>query len=178
MVRVALTGGIAEGKSTVLGYLGSMGYKIASADLLACEVYDLEEVQAELAGLSGLPRPVDRLALREAMEGDPGLRRSVNRLMHPRIVERLAASDAEYTEVPLLVEVCLFGAFDEIWVVTCGEDEQLRRLSERFGPDEAPRMLKVQLPTTAKLPFADEVIRTNAPEQHVLNNVRKCADRG
>lgn len=175
MRRVAITGGIAEGKSTVLGYLSSLGYKTLSADALARELFDEDSIQKELAALLGVEPPVQRSDLLRAIAAKPSLRRAVNRLFHPYLLPRLLDGGAEFIEIPLLIETCLQGLFDEVWVVTCGPDEQMRRLAARVGPREAVQLLAAQLPTQAKIPFADVIVRTNEPEERVLAHVRRHA---
>jgi dephospho-CoA kinase len=166
--RIAITGGIGEGKSTVCRYLRSLGYPVASADDIARSVFDDPNVQAALAKELGCDPPVERRTVRERLALDPAFRRVLNALTHPLILERLDAIAAPFVEVPLLVEACLQGRFDRVWVVTCGSEEQLRRVSERLGSKEKARLLiATQLPTRAKLAFADAVIRTNRPESDV-----------
>jgi dephospho-CoA kinase len=174
-MSVAITGGIAEGKSTVLGYLTRLGYPTASADVAAKDVFEDPTIQGGLAELLGVELPVKSDDLREAIASRPALRRQVNRLMHPAIMQRLFESKAAFVEVPLLFEACVHGRYDQVWVVTSGVDEQMRRLTRRVGQAEAVRLLGVQLPTQAKEPFADHVIRTNRPEEAVFQEVRALA---
>lgn len=175
MGRVAITGGIAEGKSTVLGYLRSLGYRTASADEVAKGVFDDPEVQNRLADAIGAKAPIDTATLRQAIAANSKIRRTINQITHAEIARRLLEIEADYYEVPLLIEACLQGEFDSVWVATCGPEEQLRRLSNRIGAREAVQLLGAQLPTSAKLPFADVVIRTNSTERSVFANVRRYA---
>lgn len=177
MRRIAVTGGIAEGKSTVVGYIADAGIATLSSDSIAREVFALEEVQTRLSALLAVQAPVDPAAVREAISATPELRRQVNRVMHPEIIRRIESAGAPVVEVPLLLEACLQGMFDRIWVVTCGPDEQLRRLARRLGDqDAARRLIGTQLPTAAKLPFADRIIRTDRPsgivKGYVLEQIR------
>jgi dephospho-CoA kinase len=169
-MKLAVTGGVAEGKSTVVSYLTEAGYKAVSADDLAREAFQTEPVQSVLRELvSGDPTPD---AVREAMVSSDDVRRQVNRTLHPAILERIRRSDADVFEVPLLIETCIQGLFDRTWVVTCGPEEQLRRLADRLGgTDEARAFLSVQLPTRAKLPFADRIVRTNSNRDTVRSYV-------
>ena len=162
----AITGGIGEGKSTVVGYLNELGYRTASADSFARDLFAEPGVNRQLAEVSGLPYPIAPHALRSKLLSDPEIRRSINRIMHPKVIEAIYSSNAQFVEIPLLIETCLFGRFDAIWVVTCGVDEQLRRLVDRYGSEiEAKHLMQTQLPTMAKIAFADEILRTNqAPE--------------
>jgi dephospho-CoA kinase len=170
--RIAITGGIAEGKSTVLGYLAESGLRIASADEIARDVYDLTPVQEALAHLTRVEGPVSRILLRERLAEEPDLRRKVNLLMHPYILKGIEASIADAIEVPLLLETCLYGMFNRVWVVTCGPQEQLRRLTQRLGSEDAARgLISTQLTSRAKCAFADTIVRTNAEELSVKRSV-------
>lgn len=179
MLRIAVTGGIAEGKSTVLGYLREMGFKTSSADEIARHVFDDPPVNDELARLLGEEPPLDRHALREAIFADPSIRRAVNGVMHPRITEALMGRQADFIEVPLLLESCIQGVFGGVWVVTCGLEEQRRRLLARYGSEaNLAGMLGAQLPTRTKVAFADVVIRTNLSPESVFRNVSEALRNG
>lgn len=174
-MRIAVTGGIAEGKSTVLSYIEGEGYSVASGDQIARDIFVRPEVQAAIALATGLGSPLDPVGLRNAIAASHRTRRAVNRLMHPFIVNALQESNADFVEVPLLIETCLQGWFDQVWVVTCGEAEQRRRLSERYGAEaDIDALLGSQLRTRAKIPFSDRVIRTNEPEETVRRILSKC----
>jgi dephospho-CoA kinase len=175
-MKVAITGGIAEGKSTVLALLAELGYRTDSSDAVAREVFQLPEVQARLAEIAGLPLPVDRPSLRQALADRPHLRRAVNALMHPLIRARLRASDAQFVEVPLLLEACLQTEYAKVWVAACGREEQHRRLLERYGdPAHAEAIVASQLPTRVKIAFSDLTIRTNESLESVRLVVSESA---
>jgi dephospho-CoA kinase len=174
-VRIAITGGIAEGKSTVLGYIRDMGQPVASADEVARQVFADSEVLSRIQAALGAS---ERAAVREIIARDPKLKAELNAITHPEIHRRLIASPAHFFEVPLLVEVCVMRDFDQCWVVTCGPEEQMRRLVLRYGDEEHARaLLELQLPTRAKTPFSDTVIRTNASEECVRHLVEESVKR-
>lgn len=172
-MKIAITGGIAEGKSTVLQMIADAGYRVDSADTLSRQVFLQEGVQKALGALLGTTLPVDPVLLREKM-ADRQIRRSVNQIMHPSVLAALHESRAQFVEVPLLIETCLQGKFLEVWVVTCGREEQLARLTLRYGNGpQAESLLGGQLPTRAKLPFADRIVRTNQD----LDTVRRIVNQ-
>jgi dephospho-CoA kinase len=133
-------------------------------------------VSAEVARASGLSTPFDREALRLKLASDPVARRAVNTIVHSETARRLLDADADVAEVPLLIEACLQGAFPRVWVVTCGPQEQRRRLVARCGDsDLADRLIATQLPTTTKLAFADAILRTDREPSIVFEEVRRMA---
>ena len=168
--QVAITGGIAEGKSTVLRYLRELGFAVDSSDRFARTAFESDAVQSSLAAILGGEQPVSPEMLR-AQIGDPTIRRKVNSLMHPVVWSAIQSSSARFVEVPLLIETCLQAHFDAVWVVTCGEQEQLRRLTQRLGDEStAEALIRTQLTSRAKIPFADRLIRTNQDE----SSVKRC----
>lgn len=175
----AITGGIAEGKSTVLGYLHEAGYRTASADEIAREVFHGPEVLQQIEAAFGTS---DRAELRRRLGADAGARRTLNALLHPPTWAALEASEVEVVEVPLLIEAVLFSHFEGVWVVTCGEEEQRRRLRERLPNEDAAtqertivELLQAQIPTRAKIAFGDRIIHTNLPQADVRREVLVAA---
>lgn len=155
--------------------LASLGYRTASADEIARDVFLDHSMQTSLRALFDLPE-LDRAAIREAIAAKPALRREMNALMHPAIWERILHSGAQFVEIPLLVEACLHPRFRVIWMVTCGHEEQLRRLTERLGSVRAAdQLLSTQLSSRAKAQFADRIVRTNAERDDVLAFVTSVA---
>jgi dephospho-CoA kinase len=129
MQRIAITGGVAEGKTTVLRMFESLGASALSSDSVAAtlllpgtEVWEQlvkEFGQAIIAADGALAR--ERLAT--LAFGDPAARRRLNRIMHPAVVRALQAQlDAcepsatpIFIEVPLLVEVALQDFSMRLW---------------------------------------------------------------
>ncbi len=172
-MRIAVTGGIAEGKSTVLAEIASLGIPTLSADAVAREVLSTGQVQLEVGEALGLSLPLDRAELRARL-GDPSARRDLNRIMHPHVWATISSFQHGAVEVPLLIEACLHPAFDQVWVVTCGVTEQRRRLTERLGDARlVDTLLATQLPTRAKIPFASVIVRTLGAPNLVSAYVRE-----
>lgn len=176
-MRIAITGGVAEGKSTVCQALSDAGYATISADAVARAVFLEPDVQRSLAAIIGLNGPeVTPAEVRAAITQDPKIRSAVNQLMHPRVRSQMDASPAPFHEVPLLIEACLHSRYDKVWVVTCGPEEQLARLALRLGSQEAAiALIQTQLPTCLKLAFADQVIDTRFSASEVSHRALELA---
>ena len=172
-MRIAVTGGVAEGKSTLVAALAKRGLRTVSADAVARAVRDDPATHRALAEAFSLPLGNLEDGLR-LMLADPAERRKLNRIMHPLVWRAMQATPHDVAEIPLLVETCLYDTYDYVVVVTCGEDEQLRRLVARVGDKTtAERLLRSQLPTRAKKPFADLIVRTDG----TLEDVHHAAGR-
>jgi dephospho-CoA kinase len=188
MQRIAITGGVAEGKTTVLRMFESLGAQVISSDQLAAtllapgtEVWEQlirEFGQAITAADGALAR--ERLAA--LAFGDPAIRRRLNRMMHPAVVQALQAylqvrepsPTPVFVEVPLLIEVALQGMFDAVVVVQATPALQRQRLLARgLSLPRARQILRAQLPTRCKTVFADWVIRTHGSLEQVEAQARR-----
>ena len=177
MLPLAITGGIAEGKSTVLEVLRKEGLRVLSADDLVADLWQDAEVLSMLAEILDLNGTITKELVRAAIVDSPGARKKVNLLFHPLVFDRMMESRADAVEVPLLIETCLQGSFERIWVVTCGSEVQLGRLSGRVGVEQAYKLLRLQLPTRVKMSFSDEVIRTNGSMEDVHTATLRALER-
>jgi dephospho-CoA kinase len=168
-VRIAITGGIADGKTTVCSMIADLGHKVVSADAVVADLYGDPATAAAVRDQLGQTfvsgGAIDREALRAEITQNPEARKALNVIFHPAVMRRVleeTAVDLAFAEVPLLIETATQGWFDEVWVVSAGIEEQRRRLVERLGNEaDADALLSTQLPTEAKIPFADRVVRTN-----------------
>lgn len=161
-MRIAITGGIAEGKSTILSWLLESGYSTFSADRMVEDIWNCPETPVQLQEALQWPELPSRAGLRNAIADDPGLRARLNAFMHPRVLQRMMEEPHGFFEVPLLVEACLMFRFDSVWLVTCNPETQFERLVVRLGDAElARKLVATQLSPRAKRPFADFVIQTD-----------------
>src|SRR5262249_3513980 len=173
---VGLTGGIATGKSTVDAVLRELGAVIIDADVLAREVVEpgepaLAEIAAEFGGAGlGPDGRLDRKALGAIVFADPGRRRTLEAMTHPRIRERFQRRIDELTaqnfrglvffDAPVMIESGNYRTMDRMVVVVADEATQIARLTARDGIDreEAVRKIRSQMPLAEKAKLADYVI--------------------
>jgi dephospho-CoA kinase len=114
---------------------------------------------------------LDRAALRRLVFAEPGLRRRLEALLHPRIRARmlqdLAAGGAPYMVlvIPLLFETGQTDLADRVLVVDLPEEEQRRRVQARSGLDrtEIDRILASQVSRAERLAGADDIIDNSGP---------------
>jgi len=178
MPLVALTGGIASGKSTIARRLAEHGAVVVDADQLVREVQQAgSPVLAAIAETFGerMLRPdgtLDRAALGGREFGDDAAIAQLNRIVHPAVraesarrFEEAFAADPDAVvvyDVPLLVEARVDDPWQLIVVAHAPEDVRLRRLVELRGMTEADATARLasQVPDEARLRIADVVIDT------------------
>ncbi len=186
MRRLALTGGIAEGKTTVLGMFRQLGVATLSSDEIVARLLspgtELCRQLVERFGevILNADGTLSKTRLAELAFSHPSYRRALNQIVHPAVVAELQRQLAQsgdtlvLIEVPLLIEVALQGWFDGIIVVQATPRLQYQRLKARGMPESLiTQVLSAQLPTRAKVPFADWVVRTHCPLERTAKQVER-----
>ncbi len=172
MLVVGLTGGIGSGKSTVADLFAARGVPVIDMDEIARELTRPgRPALAEIAKAFGPDilnsgGELDRAALRRRIFTDPGARRRLEAILHPRIraevTRRLHGLEAPYAVVviPLLVESGQRDLVDRVLVVDAPEDLQIRRTTARdgVGEEEVRAVLAAQAGRRERLAVADDVI--------------------
>lgn len=173
-MRLALTGGIGSGKTTVARLLAEHGAVVVDADAIAREVVEpgqpaLEDiVRAFGSGVLGADGRLDRPALAAIVFSDEDARKRLNAITHPRIAARsaellgAAPDDAVVVyDMPLLVEqgpAALTG-WDAVVVVDAPDEIRLARLVDRgMDPDDARARIAAQAARDERLAIADHVV--------------------
>ncbi len=158
-LKVALTGGIASGKSLVSNLLHGLGCTIIDLDIFAREVVEpgtdgLSELVAHF-GKDILTNDgfLNRTRLRDELYQNEQNRLVIEQTLHPKILSKMQNAMDGHKQgviivvVPLLVEKALWGPFDRAIIVDCESGNQLNRLMSREGIDQkkAKSMLSTQV---------------------------------
>ncbi len=174
MLKVALTGGIATGKSYVLARLNDRGVPTIDADAIVHEALgpgtDTTRAIAAQFG-SALLKPdgsIDRPLLGTRVFADADTRLRIEAIVHPvvwdTIVKWYDALDRSMgvASVPLLYETKREGDFDFVVVTVCPPELQLQRIVERdrLPMEQALQRIAAQMPAEEKARRADFVIQT------------------
>lgn len=177
MVRVALTGGLATGKSYVTRALTARGIPTIDADALAREAIAPGSAGARAVvdrfgdAVRAPDGAIDRRALARIVFADPDARRDLEAIVHPYVYERIDAwfravespDGFAVAEIPLLFETGRERDFDQVIVVACAPERQVERAVARGNVDEADAhaRLAAQWPIGEKVGRADYVIHTD-----------------
>jgi dephospho-CoA kinase len=177
MLKVALTGGIATGKSHVLEQFRRRGVPCLDSDALVHGVQApgteaTAAIAARFGDVLAADGSVDRARLGPIVFADPAARRDLEAIVHPAVYRAIAAGVRAFeltgqypfavVDVPLLFETGAEKTFDRVIVTACPPAMQVARLVERGLTEEAARQrLAAQWPTGEKTARADFVVRTD-----------------
>lgn len=191
---VAVTGGVASGKSAATQAFQALGIFVADADVAARAV--VEPGQPALAQVAGHFGPgylladgrLDRVALRQRVFADAEAKATLEALLHPPIRAWLhaacAAAPGSYAvaAIPLLAEGGgrhAYAWLHRILVLDVPEALQQARLVQRdgIGPDLARRMVAAQASRAQRLAIADDVIVNDGSLTQLDGAVRRLHAR-
>lgn len=169
---IALTGGIASGKTAVAEIFASLDVPVLDTDQIARDIVQpgtgtlselVTEFGSDILDVSGR---LDRARMRERVFNDPAQRKRLEAITHPAIREELARRSKEaggsyqIHVIPLLIERGRADAYERVLVVDCPEADQLKRLMTRdhSSAEQAQRILAAQATREQRLAAADDVI--------------------
>lgn len=184
---IALTGGIASGKTAVADMFASLGVPVMDADKIARDIVEpgtpalgklVEAFGGEILDPQGR---LDRARMRDIVFNDPALRKNLESITHPAIRAELARrskqAGGEYQihVIPLLVEGGRADAYDRVLLVDAPEEMQLLRLMARDASsrEQAQRILAAQATREQRLAVADDVIVNTGTLQDLQRQVQE-----
>lgn len=197
MLTVALTGGIATGKSTVAHYFGKLGARIIDADQIGRELidgsYELRNQLAAYFGASVLKKngAIDRNKLRTIIFSFPKEREWLEKLLHPLIFREIKRSLEKATGVYNLVVIPLlfesrtskllkkkpsssnFIQLDRILLVSASRELQIQRAHERdlLEKNQIDAILDTQISPDESISKADDIIQNETNLLNLRNSI-------
>jgi dephospho-CoA kinase len=186
MLTVALTGGIASGKSVIAEVLEELGCYIHNADLVAREFMDPENPAWEAVvahfgqEILNPDKTINRSKLGEIVFSDDKERLFLNNIIHPLVFEKIRKiihtlrKEGDYkifvSEAALTIEAGFADFFDRIIIASCKKEIQITRLMERdqISHKEALKKIQSQMDPKKKAQFADYRIDTSGRIQNTI----------
>lgn len=195
MPLIALTGGIASGKSTIARRLAEHGAVVVDADQVVRDVQAPGgEVVARIAERFGADvideaGALDRPALAAKVFGEPEELAALNAIVHPAVrvesqrrMREAVEADADAVvvyDVPLLVEARADDPWELIVVADAPAEQRIRRMVELRGMDEeeARRRIRSQVPDDRRRAIADVLIDTSGTLDDTLRQTDALWER-
>jgi dephospho-CoA kinase len=194
ILRIGVTGSAGSGKSLVCQRFKTIGLVTLDCDVIARQVVEpgtqgFKKI-VEVFGLTILQKQgnLDRTRLRNIIVDDPELRKKMENILHPQIIEQMVfqienavyeGEKAVAVEVPLLFELGMEKQFDVTIVVASQDMDLVRRISQRDNvtKKDAQKMLNLQMSQADKMARADHIIINGGTPSELFESVDNLFDK-
>lgn len=184
MIKYAITGNIASGKSAVEKILANAGETVIDADKISHELLkNNSEVIEAFKGYDILSEgKISREKLGKIVFSDKNQKKILEEILHPQIKQKIQEffeqnKDKEriFAAVPLLFEAKMEEMFDKIVFIYCDDKIRLERLLQRenYTIEYAKSRMKSQLNQDGKVKYSDIVIYNNSTLDELERLVKK-----
>ncbi|MBN1326476.1 MAG: dephospho-CoA kinase [Candidatus Cloacimonetes bacterium] len=182
---IAITGGIASGKSTVACWLENRGYQVINTDLIGHGLLQDPKVITLITENFGdqicSSGRIDRRKLAEIVFQDELKLKLLNDILHSRILLEMQdrINESEYgiifCEIPLLYENNLQGCFDLVVNIHVSREMQIERITEKFkiSRESAAKRINTQLNPAEKYLKADVNIQNNGTLSELFEQLER-----
>ncbi|MBO5447476.1 dephospho-CoA kinase [bacterium] len=182
MLKVALVGNIASGKSTVEKALQTSGYVVLDTDKVCHELLTCDEVSKEFSTFDVFENGIiSREKLGKLVFANVELKKRLEDILYPMVRLRIAeffeqynAESLVFVAIPLLFEAGMVDLFDKIVFVYCDDDIRLKRLTARnnYTEEYAKIRMGAQQSQDEKIKKSDYVIYNNS----TIEALDRCVD--
>ena len=146
MKKIAITGGIGSGKSTVLDILTNLGYPTMSSDAIVWELYKKRRIRKMLkqlfpTAITGIRLKINKSLMAKEVFSNPEKHKLLTDLITPLVLEEILKRTKKldkpcFVEVPLLFECGYDYCFDDVWVIVRNKKDRIDSVVKRSNLTE------------------------------------------
>ena len=191
ILRVALTGGIGSGKSTIASKFQELGATIIDSDVISRDIVApdkpcLNSIIDEFGSdLLNDDQTLNREKLRDIIFNDGAAKKILERILHPVIYQEIEAQASRVNYpyclivIPLLIETQTMNRFDRILLVDIAENLQLKRVANRdkTSNQTIEKIIKSQANRQQRLKYATDIIDNNLTIEELSETVTNLHEK-
>ncbi len=187
---IGIIGGIASGKSTVAAEFAKLGCAVIDADAIVHELLREDGVRDEVVRLFGpgvlnAPGELDRRELAEIVFADAARLDALNKVIHPRVLQRTEELIAQYNQdshvkaivldMPLLVEVGWADRCDSVVFVECDRERRIERARRKGLLEDREIEIREnsQISLDKKAKLADSIVNNNSDVSALARQIKE-----
>lgn len=184
VLKIAITGNIASGKSQAEKMLKEMGFAVYDSDKIAHEVLNtINDFYGYDVFTNG---KIDRYKLGTLVFSKPELRKKLEDITHPKIksvifglFEKHKSDKYIFVSVPLLYEAGFDNLFDKVILISVNEEIQLSRLIARnnYSKEDAIKRINAQIPQREKINKADFVVNNDSSFENLNKQIKNVLEQ-
>ena len=181
---LAITGGIASGKSTATSYLRKKGFVVIDSDEIVGQLYNDPKVLDMIAKTFKLSQPIDKTKLATVIFNNTKQRKQLEAILHPLVFDKINETKALMTEHILFLDIPLlfesgYKDYDASMLIDTTPKLQLSRLIKRnkLTQTEAKLRIKSQMPLVKKRQRADYIIKNNESIENLYQLIDELLER-
>ncbi len=185
MKLIAITGGIATGKSVISRYLRSLGYPVIDADVIGHEILEHKDVKSQIVAHFGdvldLDGKIDRKRLGLIVFSDKDKLKELDEITHQKIADEILkqakelgiVNDEIFVEAAVLFEMGLDKCVDFVIVADCPDEMRIKRmiLRDHLNCQEALKRIHSQMQREEYLKKADFVVDTSGDINRTFDQI-------
>lgn len=184
--KIAITGLIGSGKTSVLNYLREKGYSVFSADEYVDNLYQnnkelAHQIQSFTTSDILTNKTIDKEKLRKVFFTDKALKEKTEAVVHQMVYEAIFNDKIEATfyEVPLLFETNKQQSFDEVILVVTSKENQIKRLQEhrKMTLEAIKERLMAQMSLQSKMSQSDVLLINDSDLPHLYYQIDRYLER-
>lgn len=181
---IGLTGGIASGKSTATAFLKQEGFLVFDSDLAVKEIWQHNKQAIDYVKNKydiEINTNLGKQQLAKLLFTNPSIQKDINNLIHPivfEMIENWINNNINHKiliiDMPLLIESKYYLKVDQIILIYCDKDTQIKRLINRnnLTEEEALKRINAQLSLEEKKLFANYIINNNKTITYLYDELK------
>lgn len=192
MIKIAISGNIASGKSAVEKILTDIGYPIIDTDKIVHELYEKSETFcSQINSNFGMydifsDGKIDKKKLAKIVFSDKKLLKKLEFIIHPIVEDKIKTffdknrnNKLVFTAIPLLYEANFTHLFDKVIFIAADDSIRLQRLvtKRNFSKEDAIKRMTAQMPQEEKIKLADYTIQNNSTLDDLKLQIKIILDK-
>ena len=187
LIKTAVTGGIAVGKSSLCREFSKQGFPVISADRIAkTALLPSSSVYVKILKLFQFSKaePLSAQKISRVIFSNLNLKKKFEKIIHPFILQKILLEEQQlkkkghkviFYEIPLLFETKMEAYFDFIVLVDCPKPEQKKRLTalRGFSQSAAKKRIEVQSPQTLKALKSHFIVKNTFSLTHLKKEAQR-----